>query len=166
MTFIQARLDEREADARAATPGPWVHAGKNRIETPGIDITEADWGPYEDDGETLLHGYDIHCTRDRGAWRVEDVAHIARHDPAWVLADIAAKRALIHAAAAVGEVVDGEWGCSHTAADILAGARIRDGGDPVPLPSSCEGPKELRRLLGPIAALDSTHPDYRQEWAP
>lgn len=138
--FVRARLDEVEAAALAAF-GPPRHGGANAAE----EVTDM----------ALSEGCDPVA-----------VAHFERHGPARVLADVAAKRSLIQAAATIGEVMDGEWGCSHTAADTLAGARIRDGEDPVPLPSSCEGPKEMLRILGPIAALDATHPDYKQEWAP
>ena len=150
VAFLQARLDEREDTAKRAAFGWGSEWTVRRHED------DEEWSSVDADGmRDMVSSEDADVTR-----------HIALHDPAAVLADIAAKRSLIRAAATIGEVMDGEWGCSHTAADILAGARIRAGEDPVPLPASCEGPKEMRRILGPIAALDATHPDYRQEWAP
>ncbi len=57
--FLLARLDEVEADALAATPGPWNAS----------DLTDVG--------------------------TIWNAVHIARNDPAHVLADVASKRAVL-----------------------------------------------------------------------
>jgi hypothetical protein len=75
--FLRARLDEDEAAARAASPGRWVAAG--------TCIGSED------------HGTMARMAVPSGMYRkrVADAEHIARWDPARVLADCAAKRALL-----------------------------------------------------------------------
>lgn len=144
--FLLARLDEDEEGATAATQGPWRHVAKNVIETPGIDVTEADWGRYEDDGVTLLHDYRIHCARDQGAWKEEDAEHIARHDPARVLAEVAAKRAIVeHFDRLLTGPEDGDEG---SATVMLYGAAA------------------ILCAIRHLAAAYADHPEYRREWAP
>ena len=69
--FIAARLDEDEAGAKAATPGPWA------VDSEGCCVFTGD--------------------RDEVAERCQDESarHIARNDPARVLRDVAAKRNLL-----------------------------------------------------------------------
>lgn len=76
--FIGARLDDEEADALAATPGPW-HAEV-------IDGTGNIYGP---DGNGVA--YD----REDGCARADDADHIARQNPAATLARVAALRAIL-----------------------------------------------------------------------
>ena len=82
--FIEARLDEDERRARAATPGPWERA------TGGT--------------ETDFNGSGVYVFMDRIVAdlraakmpnHVADAEHIARHDPARVLRDVEAKRKLL-----------------------------------------------------------------------
>lgn len=65
------RLDQIEARADAATSGPWVYLGKNRIDTPPIDVDEADWGP---EGH---QGLAIHTAQETRAYRYADAIFIA-----------------------------------------------------------------------------------------
>jgi len=75
--FLKARLDEDEAVARAAGGLAW-----STLEHP---IWE---GRIEDSrGEVIVY--------DEGAPTAVQAAHIARHDPARVLADVAAKRKIV-----------------------------------------------------------------------
>ena len=67
--FLRARLDEDERQARAAMT---FQAAEWRVETSGIITTSADTDVYTDDRELA--------------------EHIARHDPARVLAEVEAKR--------------------------------------------------------------------------
>jgi hypothetical protein len=83
VTFLNARLDEDEQVARAATQGAWklwgmeVFAdqdGTSNVQT-AVPVAMGRWG---------------------GAHpRTFNSSHIARHDPARVLADVAAKRAIL-----------------------------------------------------------------------
>lgn len=81
--FLTARLDEDEHAARAATPGPW-----------NVDNTDYAESIYAPGGIAVVAG---------GRWggeasvfdTTEDAVHIARWDPARVLADIHAKRLVL-----------------------------------------------------------------------
>lgn len=72
---------------------------------------------------------------------IEVLAHVNRHDPARVLAEVAAQRRII---AAYGE------------ACVNPSGEMRDYGHE-------EGLEEAMRLL---ALPHAAHPDYRPEWAP
>lgn len=70
--FLRARLDEDEAAARAAKPGPWTR-----------------------DGGSIYAG---HPTEDVVDWVYDDSwEHIVSHDPARVLAEVDAKRWIVDA---------------------------------------------------------------------
>ena len=128
--FLLARIAEREAVARAATYGPWRYnpAKVNAIDRsesvfagkPGtMAITVASTGP-SDDPQSM-----------------SDAAHIALHDPARVLAECAAKRAIVEAMvdhdAATGEEPAYYW---------------------------------VPPVLRILASVDADHPDYQEEWRP
>jgi hypothetical protein len=84
--FLRTRLDEDEQRAKAATPGPWMPEGDD-------DTDDEVWTAH--DGE---HGELVGDTVAyvRGGERMRaNVAHIARHDPARVLAEVDAKRRII-----------------------------------------------------------------------
>ena len=132
VAFTGARYDEDEAAAQAAArfDGKRWHASTPKHEE------EYDQSVFDEDGANvvafgLLPG---------------SAAHMARYDPAWVLADIAIKRRIL---AEVVEQIDdmdarieGEWGSgSHTT-----------------------GESDL--LLSLLALPYAGHPDYRPEWAP
>jgi hypothetical protein len=70
VAFLTTRLDEDELAARAAHPGPWTVDGASII------------GKHPTD-EVVDYVYD------------ESAAHIARHDPGRVFAEIDAKRQII-----------------------------------------------------------------------
>lgn len=79
-------------------------------------------------------------------------AHIARHDPTRVLADIDAKRKLIMEAFYYAAKIDGEWGCGCSAQVIAAG--------------HChEERPEDQPVLRILATCWSNHPDYKPSWA-
>jgi len=73
VAFLRARLDEDQAVAQSATPGPWVRDA--------LDVVP--------EGEHSGHTVAEECHGDA------DADHISRHDPAHVLADIASKRLII-----------------------------------------------------------------------
>jgi hypothetical protein len=78
VSFLAARLDEDEAAALACqTPGPWVAATHPSVS----------W---------IVTGADGDCVvSNEGSPTPEEAAHIARHDPARVLREVAAKRAIV-----------------------------------------------------------------------
>lgn len=86
IAFLNARLDEDEASARACAevyPAPWDvndrgHTAYVRADEPTFRIV----------AELEQHD-SIHD------WLGTRLEHIARHDPARVLADVAAKRAIV-----------------------------------------------------------------------
>jgi hypothetical protein len=77
--FLKARLDEDEAAASAASPGPWrLNAeGDEVLAVDDVTVAEA----------FALSGRQLRATAD----------HIARHDPARVLREVAAGRAILTA---------------------------------------------------------------------
>jgi hypothetical protein len=84
--FLRARLDEDEALAREAPPGPW-HIGN------AVDPTQP----------CNVHTFPgARMVADGLNWLVAE--HIARHDPARVLREIASDRALLAEYAAVAEM--------------------------------------------------------------
>ncbi len=81
-TFLSARLDELETTARAATPGPWAEWPSDRFpdRAPGV----------------CSHAYTPdNIVIENGEATAKDARHIATHDPAYVLADVEAKRAVL-----------------------------------------------------------------------
>lgn len=88
------------------------------------------------------------------AWeRDERGAHIARWDPARVLAECEAKRRLVDYAFENAHIIDGEWGDSCSVDEIRAG-RCRDHG--------ADAAWDVLRLL---ALPFADRPGYREEWS-
>lgn len=77
VVFVRARLDEDEAAAGAASPGPW-HVNAESDEVLAVD------------GVTVADGFALSGRQLRVT-----TAHIARHDPARVLAEVEAKRRIV-----------------------------------------------------------------------
>jgi hypothetical protein len=140
VAFVRARLGEREELARRAQPGPWT---------------------YEPEGFTVRARHEVACRRrsthpdddprrDSTPMLDVDGRHIAANDPAWVLADVAVKRAIVDAHSG-----DQEGDPAHEC--------------PQPEPS---GPGNYTayevgcHTLRLLALPDASHPDYRPEWAP
>jgi hypothetical protein len=120
VAFLRARLDDDEWTARAAKPGPW-HA----------------------DGGSV---YATHPT-DEVVGYTDSAEHIARHDPARVLAEVEAKRRLLelHEPGEM-EYVEG---------DVCMACDLRG-----------EGPYYPCLTLRLLALPHAEHPDYRDEWRP
>ncbi|MER5843201.1 DUF6221 family protein [Streptomyces prasinus] len=76
--WLRAQLDEDERIARAASPGPWEQSG----------IGEHGWGVSFGRAGAGVEAEDS----DQGR---ADATHIAEHDPARVLREIDAKRAVL-----------------------------------------------------------------------
>jgi hypothetical protein len=134
-TFLRARLDEDEQTARAAA-----------------EELGADW--YYDDGfvlarregDQVVTGSQDFLERERGE-------HIARHDPARVLADVEAKRQIIeqHKPATVSYLPSRERGCVTCSTAQTWDAQANE--------ANCQ-------TLCLLALPYADHPDYRDEWRP
>ena len=131
--FVAARLDEDEAAARAATEGPWSFAGYDSA-----------------DGWPIVANDEHEIVSRSGS---DDAEHIARHDPARVLREVTAKRAIL----AVHQIKPPTWrepddqafGCECCHFD-------RDEG--IYGFGYCP-------TLKALAAVYSDHEDFRGEWA-
>ncbi|MBC8094123.1 MAG: hypothetical protein H7Y15_19760 [Pseudonocardia sp.] len=117
IAFVTARLDEtQQAAERAAAvfPSPWDvydrgHSAKVQADHPHYrTVTTID---QDDVPESEV-----------GRWPGEFVEHIARHDPARVLADVTAKRGIL--ASLISQRDDGTSGESTASRAVLALARI------------------------------------------
>lgn len=125
--FLTARLDEDERIARAASDGPWkvndveyaesIQAGNGFTDV----VAGGRWG-----GEAGVFD------------STEDAIHIARHDPTRVLAEVAAKRAIL--------------------AEHLPGTDRRDEHDAMMRTVPCP---TLIALVQPYAE----HPHFHPSWA-
>lgn len=100
IAFLRARLDDDEQTARAATDGPWTAWQKGSLHGLG-DLLHAVTMPGQGPGDRALIV--------TASWL--DAGHVARHDPARVLAEVEAKRLLLAEYADVvgNESADYEW---------------------------------------------------------
>lgn len=89
ITQLRAALDAEEATASAATPGPWIAHAYTDYDC-DFEATIGTGHDTHDTANVVGHGYE-----GGGVQSMTDARHIAAHDPAFVLADITAKRALI-----------------------------------------------------------------------
>jgi len=124
--FIAARLDEDEAAARVATEGPWSFVG------------------YDDSGWAVVANDEHEIVSRSGS---DDATHTALHDPARVLREVAAKRAILeYHATTLHEATP----LRRQSMSDEQFARVLD----------------AERTLGWLAAVYSDHPDYNPEWGP
>lgn len=130
--FIAARLDEDEAAARAAADL-------------GVGIFP-DW-IYDPGSGVVANPHRLGVVMDTGTVRG---THIARHDPARVLAEVAAKRAIVAEHANGGELVPGKYFCTECGS-----------GEPYEYPT--QWPCATLRLL---ATVHADHPDFDPAWKP
>ncbi|MFD6357928.1 DUF6221 family protein [Nocardia tengchongensis] len=135
--FIEARIAEDERAAKAATQGDWFWDGRELvIKTERLHASQTVIG---------VSGYDAEL--EIGA---PDVAHIARHDPARVLRQCAALRAI----AGRHEAKNWEWYEDSRCLRMVSGVICEEcSGDIGDVLWPCE---EIRAL----AAIWSDHPDY------
>lgn len=141
IAFLNARYDEREAVAVAAQ-GTIGGGGHWRQED-----------PFREPGRIVDDCNDT-VTYDEGAPTEEQARHVADNDPAFVLADVAAKRQII------------DWHSSrHTVVDdfcVEEGGPCTHAGESYCQIEGFDDCRTLRLLALPYAG----HPDYREEWKP
>jgi hypothetical protein len=163
VAFLRARLEDDEQAARAATAAPWYHnpskqwLGPEEFER--YDRTRGEefvgyGGPHPFTGCIAATG----PADDQQA--MADAAHIARHDPARVLAEVDAKRRImaIHTVpleAFAGSVIPGD-------PDDRRCVGCGFGSTEEPMVEDIDDCPVLRALALPYRA----HPGYRPEWAP
>lgn len=89
--FLLARIAEDEAVAQEATPGPW------HMEPVVYGPPEEGWGAADMGDVTTGEGTGVvsHMYYEGGGASIKNAAHIARHDPARVLAECEAKRRIV-----------------------------------------------------------------------
>lgn len=156
VAFIVARLDEDEQTARAA-----AEEGDGNAWT--VDVY-----PDDDHNWTYIHSESQRCV----AKAVEPdyyggkeiAAHIAAHDPARVLREVEAKRAIV-AANLPSHKYNGDdtwYSCDllDDDGDVLAAEDVREFG----LECTCGG-AHPNRTLRAIASVYADHPDYEAGWA-
>lgn len=120
--FLEARMAEDEEVARASITrgeGKWSVRGDHDLD------------------ECVVEGADFKIY-DEGGHDADQARHIAAHDPARVLAECAAKRAIIKECSSV--LRSGGWEYS-------------------------DAPDLAELVVGCLAAVYKDHPDYHQEWA-
>jgi hypothetical protein len=169
VVWLRAQLDEDEQIALAAsgsesgsTPAGehwrWEDEKTDKPVTPqpGIDeyLTGEDSAPV---GLRSLEAYPSDwCPRglfhlvvcDQGEIRTVDAMHIARHDPASVLADVAAKRSILAA---------------YDQARSIYRDRYRLG---VGTARDCATTEAFATVIGLLAVAYTERPGYREEWRP
>jgi len=132
--FNDARLNDDERIAKAATPGPWAVDNETyaeQISSPdGPVVSGGRWG-----GEASVFE------------STEDALHIARHDPARVLGEVAAKRVLI-----------ANW------RELIL--RIDAEPDPDKRGSLALTRHGLDQVAYQLASVHADHPDYQESWRP
>ncbi|HEX5205923.1 MAG TPA: DUF6221 family protein [Actinoplanes sp.] len=141
VAFYRARLDADEAVARDATAGPWTTRNLGRHDGSAIVTDTGERTPLGlPVGQTLgsMHG-------PRGA---ADGSHIARHDPARVLAEVAAKRETIRM-----------W---EEAVDFVEIAKSH-GREATHYEVAAES---YLNVIRRDAAVHREHPEYDPSWAP
>lgn len=153
--FITARLGEDEAMARSASPGQWAITDDD---VDGTMITAVN-GP-------VMAVYGTGVTPAA----LPNAAHIARHDPARVLREVTAKRAMVALHAIHSEPE--RWGSGHP--DLAM--RGQPTGRTVYWCDECDHDRDYGHIgiaevegcttMRLLAAPYSDHPDYRAEWAP
>lgn len=141
--FLRARLDEDEAVARGAIVP--AHVGYKPHPELSEWVYQGDEVEYAQTPEMLGHKYpeNYYVTMDSEgltpAVGDEVGPHIARHDPARVLREVEAKRALLDECV---DVINLPGGWEYDDTPNLAWFALRG-----------------------LAAAYSDHPDYREEWA-
>lgn len=145
LEFLRGRLAEEQAHAEVASRGPWKH-----------EDNLGDRSVVAEDGSPVA-AFTYAYPEGPIGLETTDAAHIARWNPARVLAEVDAKRRILelHTPTEVPEHAPADCPtCARWEFDVAMGD---DSASPVHYPCPT-----LRVLALPY----SHHPDYREEWAP
>lgn len=142
--FLLARIAEDEELAKGATPGPWTTMTEETADGENIYYT-------------VEHGTEQLCDMaltSRQGWH--DAEHIAHHDPARVLAECAAKRAIIEEHSPVD--YSGIGMKSPNACNLCGVEKTMSDWEWDENSYPCN-------TLRALAAIYADHPDYQEAWA-
>ena len=171
IAFLRARLDEDEQAARAATPGPWQAepAVDSAYSLPSALVFRTDVDRNAPWSNEWVSPWVVQPDSE-GSEGIEpaDAEHIARWDPARVLAEVEAKRRMLelHVPEPSGYINGvyqmasepiGDPFCSHCANLCHSSSGIMCDNPDAPWPCPT-----VRILALPYA----DHPDYREQWRP
>ncbi|MCF6471138.1 hypothetical protein FAF44_22450 [Nonomuraea sp. MG754425] len=96
LAFVRSRLDEEEASATAATPGPWSYDPSKEWYDGEDFVTMTNGQEFVGYGGPSFFAGAVCITGDAGhSQSMADAEHIARHDPARTLRDVRARRATL-----------------------------------------------------------------------
>ncbi len=142
--FLNARLDEDEAAAKAATPGGWQARLSEYGPNGEWEIVTDAHEPSEPGRYVVYTGYE-----GGGVTSEQNAVHIARHDPARVLREVAAKRSLLTQHRPASAEALHPW-CR---VSIRTDPEIGTYQEPFPCPT-----------LRVLAVSYADHPDYQEAW--
>jgi len=158
--FVNARLDEEERAAKAATPGPWRHNPNKHWHRPGsVEFEESVFAGPDGSEATFVAG----TGPSDDPQSMADAAHIALHDPARVLREIKAKRAIVAAYLPAG-------GDPHPGLPCIN----YEGQDPANYSEWDTCSRHIKAsetrihhdyVIRLLAAVHADHPDYDPAWA-
>lgn len=133
--FLLARIAEDEAAAGAARPAPWGYQSD--------DYGDGQLWSGDDSSNGIAHASWEHSGEQTAA----DLAHIARHDPARVLAECEAKRAIVQVREALDQEARRVGLTDYERATDVRATRIG-----------------LDVAIKALATVYADHPDCRAEW--
>ena len=136
--FLNARLDEEEQAARAAHRDTWVASQRGGV----VDLDDTD-------GHEVAGG--------DGGLSLVDAEFMARHDPARVLREVAAKRSILTAHTPT------EW---PTGAPAICPTCARWDWEVAMGDDAATAVNHPCETLRHLASVHADHSDYRKEWAP
>ncbi len=143
VAFLNARLDEDEGAAKAATPGPWMTAdGREWLADNVVFGQSVDWPG---------HIQQV-CNVDYAQHKAGNAEHIARYDPARVLREVEAGRKLLNLyerAKSYRNQVFAQPEPRSISSEMRAVTQMM----------------ALEQVLKLRAAVYSDHPDYDEAWS-
>lgn len=155
IAFVRARLDDEEKAARLMNeyyPSPWDTADRGWMARVVADEPDYREVTRLEQWNGMADGPDV-------PWLGDIINHIARHEPARILAQVEAARAML----------DDLLNEPHTSVDdpfyscavIAKGDEARFSG-----PCDCGRDARVYRRLCLLALPNSDHPEFREEWRP